>query len=389
MLHALLTKIDEALLNQACADSWSETPTLEWKAMLPRGEEKDRDEFRKDVCAMANAEGGDIVFGIAEKDAKAVSVKPISDRLFDNAKRTLLNILESRVDPRVNGLQFHEVAVAGGYVMVLRIPATFIGPHRCGTPPNERFVMRVDSKTTDMSYNQIREAFNQGTTLLERARRFIEDRERRLAQAHWPVLLANGPKFVFHVLPLSSLAGRVSINVPELLNQPQHLMREGQMNWSLRPSLQGIVMHPPGGEEPPFESALLFRNGCLEIHQNAAGDTSDQAPVRGLDAGRLVKGTLDMYIKLAATLGVSGPAVISLALVHGMGRKLEVDFHGRVSSARAGEGAHVFPEVFVDDISSASMPIDILMRPMIDVLYQSFGVPRCYNFDKVTGLWIG
>ncbi len=71
MLSTRLGDIDAVLLDQACAENWPESQTLEFKRQLPAKDDSGRVEFLKDVSALANAEGGDLVFGIAEVNAKA------------------------------------------------------------------------------------------------------------------------------------------------------------------------------------------------------------------------------------------------------------------------------------------------------------------------------
>ena len=58
--------IDEQTLQRFCADQTPESMTLEFKQELPGRSEKDRMEFLKDVVALANAAGGDVIYGIAE-----------------------------------------------------------------------------------------------------------------------------------------------------------------------------------------------------------------------------------------------------------------------------------------------------------------------------------
>lgn len=152
MLNLRISEINAELLAQICSEQWGETQTLDFKAILPKATDEDRMEFRKDVCALANADGGDIVFGISEKAGRANSVNPITGTTFDATKRSLLQLLESRIEPSIPAVRFHEVQVEGGFVLLLRVPASFVGPHRFGAPAAERFVMRTDTKTIDLSY---------------------------------------------------------------------------------------------------------------------------------------------------------------------------------------------------------------------------------------------
>jgi hypothetical protein len=47
----------------------------------------------------------------------------------------------------------------------------------------------------------------------------------------------------------------------------------------------------------------------------------------------------------------------------------------------------VVPESWIEDIESVT-DVDVLVRPLLDVLYQSFDVERCFENDE-RGQWVG
>ena len=78
MLPLTLPQLTEEFFVQVCKERWSETQTLEFKAVLSKGDEDARQEFRKDVCALANADGGDLVFGIGDVNGCANAVLAVA-----------------------------------------------------------------------------------------------------------------------------------------------------------------------------------------------------------------------------------------------------------------------------------------------------------------------
>ena len=70
MLTAELDRIDEALLHQICEDRVREGQ-VDFKKELPSKDERGKAEFLKDVCAFANADGGDLVYGVLDEDGRA------------------------------------------------------------------------------------------------------------------------------------------------------------------------------------------------------------------------------------------------------------------------------------------------------------------------------
>ena len=52
VLPLTLPQLTEEFFVQVCKERWSETQTLEFKAVLSKGDEDARQEFRKDICAL-------------------------------------------------------------------------------------------------------------------------------------------------------------------------------------------------------------------------------------------------------------------------------------------------------------------------------------------------
>src|SRR5580698_4499484 len=135
MLADRLDQIDENLLNQVCREQWDESSTLEFKALIPQPspDDKPKQEFLKDIAALANAGGGDIIYGIGELNGKANGLVPIQEAAnpVDGTRRRLGQWLESGVELRIGGLNMHPVPLTSGdYILVVRIPPSFQRPHR-------------------------------------------------------------------------------------------------------------------------------------------------------------------------------------------------------------------------------------------------------------------
>ncbi len=124
MLTTNLLNVDAAFLTVVCKDRWPETDTLEFKRDLPGTSDKEKHELLKDVCAFANAGGGDIVFGVEERDGSAEAIVAITSEVFDAAQRRLSQMLDSGVEPRLRALQILRVDVSNGFVLIIRVPAS-------------------------------------------------------------------------------------------------------------------------------------------------------------------------------------------------------------------------------------------------------------------------
>jgi hypothetical protein len=392
VLLANLEQIDEAALQQLCTDKCPESGSLDFKREPPGNSDKEKNELLKDVCALANADGGDLVYGIAEADGAAGSIVPITGESADAAKRRIAQVLDAGLDPRVHGIKAHHVDVTGGYVLIIRVPGSYDGPHSLRVNGNlRRFVMRNGTSTSDLTFDQIRAAFDRSSTLAERAQAFIKRRLDGLVQNEGSKPLKSGPRAVVHLVPIAGLAGRHSLNLRTLT--PLQMGRFMGGDWGISSSgfnLDGLVFHPGRGADPEFYCyAQLFRTAAFEAATLAGGEVPT-APgksaqvVWATDLVKFFRQNVDSYLTSAAEWSLSGPVVASFSLLHVDGYSLGTDQFYRTSVLPKADRKHlVLPNAWIEDIAVAAL--DDVLRPQMDVMWQAFGMERCHEFDAKTG----
>ena len=387
MLPFPLEQLTEKIFRQICAEQWPETQTLEFKAILPSNDEDARQEFRKDVCALANAEGGDLVYGISERNSCANAVLKIPGADFDGIKRRLRQILESRVEPRIHGIQFHHCTFAdGGFVLVLRVPASYDTPHRFGTTEH-RFAIRNDTSTSDMTYDQLRNAFGRGATLLEKAAQFRTARVDKIAAGHAPRKFSPGVVLALHIIPICGLAGQANVDISGLHSDLTVLRLDAEYEWSRIANLDGLVSFPRDDPNGVDCCSQLFRNGSFEVLKNITYDPNpgkEPARVVGQWVGEQLRNGLDTYAKATSRLGVQGAVVISISLMGTANTVLTLNARN-ITRHPILDNRLDLPEVIVEDVAG-KLNLDSIMRPILDVLYQCYGQPRCNFFDE-DGKW--
>ena len=389
MLQFQLEQLDQAKLQQLCDDRVTETQTLEFKRELPGKELDHKSEFLKDVAALANAEGGDLIYGVQEQAGSAYSLVPISSPLPDGAGRTLRQILDGGMEPRITGIRMHAVDVDEGYVLVLRVPQSYDGPHRVTSGMNKgRFVSRSGTGTSDMSYDQLRSAFDRTSSLMERARAFRLERLEAIRSGATPKLVDAGPKCVAHLISLSGMAGRQQVDVVKLARNPGSFFIQDWGHPSSTLNLEGIVAHQAtyGQQMSTYGYNQIFRTGCAEGVFMAG---VPQAP----DEKKLLPAAIDLYFRevlkqnlaLLKAEGLTGPAVIGLALTGIDDHMFYVDTR-RLGMRRtlADRDVLLIPELWIENLDSVDL--DDVVRPLLDILWQSFGIERCFDYAQ-DGTW--
>jgi hypothetical protein len=157
----LKTKAD---LQQLVDEGLEESLTLDYKASpaLTR-DGKGPDELCKDVTALANSSGGQLVYGIEED---RVSKKPSRvDGGVDDSKITrewIEQILNSRVQPRLNGVLTDRIDMENGkFGYVISVPQSQIGPHQA---PDQKYYRRFDLQSVPMHDYEIKDVMRRSTT---------------------------------------------------------------------------------------------------------------------------------------------------------------------------------------------------------------------------------
>ena len=112
MIDVPFKQIDRPVIEALIANEVSESQDLEYKEKLPSGNKDEKKEFLADVVAMANAIGGVIVYGIAERrdDGRPTGlpdrVAGLDVQNTDSETLRLENMLRAGIDPRISGYQF-------------------------------------------------------------------------------------------------------------------------------------------------------------------------------------------------------------------------------------------------------------------------------------------
>lgn len=101
-----------------------ESTHIEFKRGINKEDGKWRKELAKDISAMANSDGGIIIYGIAEKKIGELSVASEITPLKDIKLESFDQIINSKIQPVIKGIEFISIAVPekDGFVYVVSVP---------------------------------------------------------------------------------------------------------------------------------------------------------------------------------------------------------------------------------------------------------------------------
>ncbi len=392
MLTQSFEAVDTTLLKMVCDDAWPESSTLEFKRDAPGKADKDKLELLKDICALANSEGGDLVFGIDEVNGVAASLVPITNEPAEALTRRIIQTVESGIEPRLLGMQTKQFDIDGGYVLVLRVLPSFLGPHSFWVNSSRRFVMRTGITTIDLTFDQLRMAFDRTASLGERARTFITERNQALINNEMPKRLTPGPILAVHFVPLSGLAGKQAPDLQALYNKDYIRLVPSDWGTGNRVfNLDGLVVFPYGNPEEGHSGyTQLFRNGAMEAAALGGGSVQPNMTipakrfVYSIEMTKFFREHTQTFFSLSHDHGLAGPAVVSFSVLRVKGYELESHSVFPYRNASTSDRSNLIaPEVWVDNLESAA--VDDVVHSLLDTLWQGFGHARCPDYDAISG----
>jgi len=161
MLRLQLDEIQEADLVRLGQDQIPESLRLEFKRELDLSNRQKKAEAAKDVSALANTDGGRILYGIDETELPdgstvASTIYPLTDGDIDSR---LADVLLASIHPRPR-FRTRKVSVPGGFVLIIEVYPSYGNDLYMVTGFKEhRFYRRAEQRTILMEEPEIREAY--------------------------------------------------------------------------------------------------------------------------------------------------------------------------------------------------------------------------------------
>lgn len=263
-----LLALTQADIEQLVADQTREGPHLDFKRDFPTAwNDAAKHEFLADATAFANSGGGDLIFGVEEDgQAQALAVVPQAIPNADQEIRRLQDFLLNLAEPRLPGVKIHavQVSVAGidGYVIVVRIPQSWAGPHRVKT--NQHFFIRDGLRKRQLDVPELRSIFLRTENQARRVNDFRTERLGKILSGDAPHRLVDGPVLVAHLIPTQAALGLVQVDPVPYTNQ-RGLPVLGVTGGMARLNIDGALVvrnETPQGETHGYSQ--FFRNGFFE-----------------------------------------------------------------------------------------------------------------------------
>jgi Putative DNA-binding domain len=371
MLPKNVSDVSLADVQTLCDNHVLESRLLDFKAEAIGRGDRDKRDFLADVCAFANASGGDLILGVQTKDGAADKICGIDVPNPDEEKQFLVNVVRDGLEPRISGLDTKWLSMEGKRgVMVVRVHRSWSVPHRVTFLKDMKFYVRNPAGKHPMSVDELRQAFNFSATVAERMRAFRDERVQIIGAQpgaqQLPFDVQSGPKIAVLIVPLSAMVDPLDLPV-----------KKGQTG-IVRPILEIACayeyyfegMAAITRDKPPSAYALMFRTGAVEF-VTPIGEPPARPNVSPYKIERAVFVAWNQFIDFAKSFGVDPPIWLFATLI---------DVGGLMLSTAA-YGPHIrrnivpLPEVFIGPDDLGKRP-EVLFKRVLDVAANAFGLPE-------------
>ncbi len=358
-----------------------ETVQLEYKLTLPPSTEDGKREFLKDLTAMANAHGGDFLFGVREDDGVAAEIVGI-DANVDDTVQQLTGVVRTGTEPYLAHLRWRDVQLGNGrWVLHVRVPRSLDAPHMVTAGRFRDFWSRSAAGKYAMPTSEIRAAVLRSADRLQAIDRWRESRVDLVEVGDGPVLRDVGRVYV-QVVPIG-WEGPVA---PEHFKSPGPLQNAG-VQWAggsnPRMTFDGLLIANEGNDRRIVRYALWFTDGRAEL---VASDLVSPHPItdRIFSNG----GVVEVRIHRAVHWGMDGmrgadvppPFAIAITVTGFRGATLVGDGVDAMHSAQVDRDRLSFPLLVVDTLPTDEAAGWRLVAPTCHRLWQAAGHEGSPNF---------
>jgi hypothetical protein len=381
-------------LEQMIAAGIQEGQRLDFKEEYPlQWNDKAKHSLAADAVAFANANGGTLVFGMAQgSNAEAKQINPQKIQSTDDERVKLHSFLSDLVEPSLPGVQAHAVSVTvsgvSGHVILVRVPQSWVGPHR--SKMSNHFLVRDGPKNKPLDIPEIRRQFLGSEERTRKLQNFRTDRLSKVITGETPFKLAEGAVLVVHIAPIQAILGHVAPDIVQYsgLRRQIPIIATSSGAACVKLNFDGVVGARNVSDGVTHGYTLIFRHGFIE--STWVQTTSD--PARNAKPA-LPSASFEGYLKNFVTAsirevshwGASGEVLVMLSLLRADGMRLAYfsEFSGD-ESREFDRDVLAFPEIEVVPENGDPMQ---QMRPMLNMVWQAAGFEWSPNFNG-KGEWV-
>ncbi len=386
MIQKKLLDIKKEDIQQLIDNQVFEGKTLEYKAILPTNGDEGKKEFLADVSSFANTDGGDIIFGILEDKKEIRKDFGIEIENTDIEIQRLENIIRDGISPRID-IDIQVISINDKKsVLMIRVKPSFDSPHRVIFKNSNRFFRRNSNGKYEMDVFELKNAFGESGTLIDKIRDFRKERIFNLKTNNGPVRLENVTNFLtLHIIPLSGIINTNKLTSKQLLDLKEHRLEFRPLyssGWNTRINLDGVCAYSmANGKTTSYTQ--VFRNGSIEGFDSLmiSPRVSDENDIKKIPMVAIERKLIDFVnrkLLLLKKLEIDPPYFIFITLI-GINGCIIQSGNWIIDQEEITENDIYLPEVIINDFEE---DIAKALRPVFDMVWNASGSSRSYGYDE-------
>jgi hypothetical protein len=386
MLNVNLDQINEKSLQDLITNKVIENRRIEYKSKLSLTKDSNKKEFLADISSFGNSIGGDLIIGISS-DKKTGEPREITPLQIDDIDSEILKIdslIRDGINPRIPNIKIQPVRIEdNGVVIIIRIPNSWLKPHRIIFQGDHKFYSRGTNGKYPMDVPELKSAFNLTKTITEQIKTFRVDRINTIISNNAYIPLNEGAKIVLHIIPFAAF-DMIEENVIDGIKDYWAQMKPmGSGSWDHVYNLDGYMAFDFYGNY-----TQVFKNGLIEALNSTLleVDMNGKKSVPSVAFEKLIMQSYANYIQILKSINPTGPIVIGITLTNIAEYTLAT---GRHFNRTGGKFSHrkdilFLPESVMMDWSESDNKI---FKPIFDSLWNAYGYEKSPNFDT-DGHWM-
>lgn len=349
------------------------------------GDEKDK--MVKEIVAMANSEGGDIIIGIDEDGKHMASKLTHTDcnfTQFDGIELALQQYILAKVRPRLYGIKMLGIEIENGKIaIVINVPKSYSRPHAINDGNKDIFFIRHSNGVTNMSVDDLRRQFLLSASFKSNIRQFRQDRIGMILSNECIGELADGAKFLLHIIPLWSLEEGNSIDIKKIYDAfiSEAMPISGGRGRTFYNADGFGITHSSYGSKNIDTYAQFFRNAIVEAVDIRMFNFEPQIVYNWEKTEVAVYKAIGRYAKILNHFNVPKPWYIYMTLLSAKGyRSAGIYYDDGIIDRDIVQATECIWENDEELIS--------VLKPTFDSLANVFGHSQSVNYNK-DGIYVG
>ena len=373
--------VDEAALQRLIDNGVRESLLIDYKLKLPGDKDADKKEFLQDVTAFANADGGDLLFGVRENKMVAVELVGVDANEAEGEILRLKNLCRDCVDPRIHGLRIQAVDVTPGRCVVhLRVPKSLDAPHMVRFKNHRQFWLRGSAGKDWMSSAEVRRVVMRTADWRDRADQWRRERVALLLGGESPVGLHGHGALLVHLVPMPTGGPELNLADEAIRRALLGVHPRIAHGWNHRMTYDGLLVARdlPGEGDSNYWYCLWFHNGRVEFVFSdlvSRKDGEDAGHIAGLRMEEDIEDAINRPLTVEVPGSVGVPVLVFITLVGVLGATLPL-------GPRYGSDAYrtpierdqlLLPGLFIEEVPDDLWPF---IAHAVNRIWQAAGYPR-------------